>query len=59
MNKKVEKIETEFNGNGRILYRASGTEPLVRIMVEAETEMICKACIERIEKILQKNGHIA
>lgn len=56
---EVEKIETEFNGNGRILYRASGTEPLVRIMVEAETEMICKACIERIEKILQKNGHIA
>lgn len=34
---KMEEVEKEMDGNGRILVRASGTEPLVRVMVEAET----------------------
>ncbi len=34
---KISEIEAEMDGNGRILVRASGTEPLVRVMVEAET----------------------
>lgn len=34
---KISEVETEMDGNGRILVRASGTEPLVRVMVEAET----------------------
>ena len=40
-NEKVEavidEVEKEMNGNGRILVRPSGTEPLVRVMVEAST----------------------
>ena len=33
---EIEKLEKEFNGNGRVLIRASGTEPLVRVMIEGE-----------------------
>lgn len=34
---KIEAVEKEMDGNGRVLVRASGTEPLVRVMIEAET----------------------
>ena len=33
----IEEVEKEMNGNGRILVRPSGTEPLVRVMAEAST----------------------
>ncbi|HAQ39858.1 MAG TPA: phosphoglucosamine mutase [Clostridiales bacterium] len=33
---KIEEIEEHFNGNGRVLIRPSGTEPLVRVMIEGE-----------------------
>ena len=35
-------------GNGRVLVRPSGTEPLVRVMVEAATEADCENYVERI-----------
>jgi phosphoglucosamine mutase len=52
-----EEINREFNGNGRLLVRKSGTEPLVRIMAEAETADICREVIGRVEALLEKNGH--
>ena len=33
---EIQKLEKEFDGNGRVLIRASGTEPLVRVMIEGE-----------------------
>ena len=33
---KIESIEKEFSGNGRTLIRPSGTEPLIRVMIEGE-----------------------
>jgi len=53
----AEEINLEFDGNGRLLVRKSGTEPLVRIMAEAETAELCKAAIHRVEAMLEKNGH--
>ena len=38
INKKIEELEKEFSGNGRVLIRASGTEPLVRVMIEGENQ---------------------
>ncbi|KRN12682.1 phosphoglucosamine mutase [Fructilactobacillus fructivorans] len=38
VKKAIEKVENEMNGNGRVLVRPSGTEPLLRIMVEAPTQ---------------------
>jgi len=38
----VRERESRLNGSGRVLVRASGTEPIVRVMVEAETEEIAR-----------------
>lgn len=53
----VENIEQKLGNKGRILYRASGTEPLVRIMVEAESEKMCKSYTNEVAEILRKKGH--
>ena len=34
----MDRVEADMNGEGRILVRPSGTEPLVRVMVEAATD---------------------
>jgi phosphoglucosamine mutase len=44
----VKGIEAELGGTGRVLLRPSGTEPLVRVMVEASTEEIARDAAERI-----------
>lgn len=50
----VDKITGELGDDGRILLRPSGTEPLIRIMVEAKTEDICNDCIEKVVDVMQK-----
>lgn len=50
----IEKTNEQFNGNGRLLLRASGTEPLIRIMVEAQDEAACDECIAKTEKMLSE-----
>ncbi|MEY8749220.1 phosphoglucosamine mutase [Alkalicoccobacillus gibsonii] len=49
----IEKVEAEMNGNGRVLVRPSGTEPLVRVMVEAETEEKCTKFVEDIAAVVR------
>ena len=36
IQEKIHELENEFSGNGRVLIRPSGTEPLVRVMIEGE-----------------------
>ena len=38
IQKEIEKRENEFSGDGRVLIRTSGTEPLVRVMIEGEDQ---------------------
>ena len=45
---EAEAVEKELGDAGRILLRASGTENLVRVMVEAETDELCKTMAERV-----------
>ena len=55
INQAIEKLEREFAGNGRVLIRPSGTEPLVRVMIEGEDqEYITKKAQEMVE-LIEKN----
>lgn len=51
----IQEAETEMNGNGRILVRASGTEPLVRVMAEAPTSEECDRYVERIAQVVRED----
>lgn len=53
----VKEVETEINKKGRVLLRESGTEPVIRIMVEAETEEKCVEYAERIASTIVERGH--
>lgn len=48
------EVSKTLDGNGRILLRPSGTENLVRVMVEAETEAICKEQADKVANILKE-----
>ncbi|WKA47599.1 phosphoglucosamine mutase [Geobacillus zalihae] len=54
VKKVIQEVEAEMNGNGRVLVRPSGTEPLVRIMAEAQTEEACRAYVERIADVVRR-----
>ncbi|KYG91097.1 phosphoglucosamine mutase [[Bacillus] sp. KCTC 13219] len=49
----IAEVEADMNGNGRVLVRPSGTEPLVRVMVEAATEADCTTYVERIAEVVR------
>ena len=53
---EVEKVNEELQGNGRILVRPSGTEPLVRVMVEAETDELCSKYVYRVVDLIEQSG---
>ncbi|NMH67621.1 phosphoglucosamine mutase [Bacillus sp. RO3] len=50
----IQKVEEEMNGNGRILVRPSGTEPLVRVMAEAPTEELCDRYVNEIVQVVDE-----
>jgi phosphoglucosamine mutase len=50
----IQEVEGEMSGNGRILVRPSGTEPLVRVMAEAPTEEACRNYVERIANVIKE-----
>ena len=51
----IEKVEKEFAGNGRVLIRPSGTEPLVRVMIEGEDQNYITKKAKEIVDLIEKN----
>lgn len=56
VKRSVEKIEKDLKDSGRVLVRKSGTEPLIRVMVEAETEEIANQSALEIVNTIKENG---
>ena len=52
----VNQVAEELGSSGRILVRESGTEPLIRVMVEAESEEICHEQVDRVVKVIEAEG---
>jgi phosphoglucosamine mutase len=50
----IQRESTALEGRGRVLVRASGTEPLIRVMVEAPEEEECRAIAERLAALIEK-----
>jgi len=48
------KVETELAGRGRVLIRASGTEPVIRVMVEADDNELATTCARRLAACVDK-----
>ena len=48
VRKAIEEVEAQLGTEGRVLVRKSGTEPLLRVMVEAQTDELCEECVLHI-----------
>ena len=53
---KIEEVTRELNGAGRILLRESGTEPVIRVMVEADTEALCHRYVDEVTETIRSLG---
>ena len=53
----VAEVAAKLGDSGRILVRESGTEPLVRVMVEAETEEACQRYVDLVVETIRRKGH--
>ena len=51
---KIEEIENHFNGNGRVLIRPSGTEPLIRVMIEGENQEELETCAHELANLIEE-----
>ena len=50
----IDELEKEFSGNGRVLIRASGTEPLIRVMIEGENQEYIKEKATKLAKLIEE-----
>ncbi len=54
----VQAVADTLGDSGRILVRPSGTEPVVRVMVESESKKKCEACVKEVVDVLVAKGHV-
>lgn len=57
VSKAVEEAKEKLSGDGRILLRKSGTEPVIRVMVEAMGENLCNSLADGIVSVIEEKGH--
>ncbi len=54
----VDAVSEKLGENGRILVRESGTEPVIRVMVEAESNQLCEECVNSVVTVMDGQGLI-
>ena len=54
----VKAVDEALGDTGRILVRESGTEPLLRVMVEAESEECCRKYVDQVVSVVKAKGHV-
>ena len=57
--KAVDEVTKSLGSDGRILLRASGTEPKIRVMVEAKTDELCEENVDKVIAVIKEQGLIA
>lgn len=55
---EVQKVADALGDTGRILLRQSGTEPVIRVMVEAETDAVCEKYVDQVIDVMKAKRHI-
>ena len=53
----VADVAAKLGTSGRILVRESGTEPVVRVMVEAASKEICEAYVDQVVNTIREKGY--
>ena len=53
----MDAVAVELGDTGRVLVRESGTEPVLRVMVEAPEDAVCRQCVDRVVDVIRRNGH--
>ena len=54
----VSAVTEALGDTGRILVRESGTEPVIRVMVEADTEELCEKYVDQVIEVIREKGHM-
>ena len=58
VQKAVEEVAQALGDDGRILVRESGTEPVIRVMVEASSKELCEKYVNQVIDVICAKGHV-